>query len=166
MIRLIVAQSLNGVIGVGDKLPWHIPAEMAHFKKETTLHEATAQNVVVMGSNTWDSIPDKYRPLSKRHNVVLSNSDRDFIGATHMKSVDEVVKLFGSLDLDIIVIGGASIYKQFLEADLVDEVLLTTVDRCVEASPLNVYLTGFDPENFNWVESIHHDGFVVERFIK
>jgi dihydrofolate reductase len=56
-LKLIYARSRNGVIGRDGQLPWHLPADLAHFK-QTTLGQA-----VVMGRKTWDSLPERFRPL-------------------------------------------------------------------------------------------------------
>ena len=63
-LHLIYARSRNNVIGKNGDLPWHLPEDLAHFKR-TTLGQA-----VVMGRITWESIPDKFRPLPGRRNVV------------------------------------------------------------------------------------------------
>jgi dihydrofolate reductase len=65
-LHLIYARSRNNVIGKNGDLPWHLPEDLAHFKR-TTLGQA-----VVMGRVTWESIPEKFRPLPGRRNVVVS----------------------------------------------------------------------------------------------
>ena len=66
MISLVVATSKNNCIGKDGDLPWHIPEDLKHFKKITTGH------VVLMGRKTWESIPDKFRPLPNRKNEKVS----------------------------------------------------------------------------------------------
>ena len=68
---VIVAATLNNGIGAGSKLPWRLPLEMSYFAKTTT-GKAQPMNAVVMGRKTWDSIPEKFRPLKDRINVVIS----------------------------------------------------------------------------------------------
>ena len=65
-LKLIYARSRNGVIGRQGQLPWHLPADLAHFK-QTTLGQA-----VVMGRKTWDSLPERFRPLPGRTNIVIT----------------------------------------------------------------------------------------------
>ena len=65
-MNLIFASSMNGVIGHNNQLPWHLPEDLAHFKK------LTLGQVVLMGRKTWESIPAQFRPLPGRDNWVLS----------------------------------------------------------------------------------------------
>jgi len=76
-LNLIVGYTFNKQgIGKDGKLPWHIPEDMAHFKSITTPSDnPTNYSIVIMGRKTWDSIPDKFKPLENRYNVVLSNDD-------------------------------------------------------------------------------------------
>ena len=65
-LHMIYARARNGVIGKQGQLPWHLPEDLAHFKR-TTLGQP-----VVMGRVTWESLPEKFRPLPGRSNVVVS----------------------------------------------------------------------------------------------
>lgn len=108
MISMMVAKDRNGVIGKDNKLIWHIPEDLKYFKK-TTLGKT-----IVMGRKTYESIG---RPLPGRRNVVLTR-DPDFVadGVVVLNSVDELLAfalLF--IDGEMIIIGGDSIYKQFME---------------------------------------------------
>ena len=69
-INVIVAVDDKLGIGKNNKLPWDIPEDLAHFKNITTKFE-TLENVVLMGRNTWESIPNKFRPLKDRINIIL-----------------------------------------------------------------------------------------------
>jgi dihydrofolate reductase/thymidylate synthase len=72
-LNLVVGYTFNNQgIGKNGTLPWHIPEDMAHFKDITT-SKKNEYNVVIMGRKTWDSIPEKFKPLSNRYNIVLSN---------------------------------------------------------------------------------------------
>jgi dihydrofolate reductase len=110
MITLIYAKSLNGVIGCNGTIPWHVPEDMAYFKA------ATAGKVVVMGSKTWHSLPERYRPLPGRENVVLScNTKLSCVGATVMNSVTDVLDRYTVDDnKDVFIIGGKKIYDAFM----------------------------------------------------
>jgi len=70
---IVVAVDSEFGIGKVGTLPWHLPADMKHFKTVTT-HNAS-DNVVIMGRKTWDSIPEKFRPLSQRLNIVISRQE-------------------------------------------------------------------------------------------
>lgn len=74
-LNLVVAYTFNKQgIGKDGVLPWHIPEDMAHFKTLTTSKQ-NIYNIVIMGRKTWDSIPEKFKPLSNRYNIILSNDD-------------------------------------------------------------------------------------------
>ncbi|MEO8889804.1 MAG: dihydrofolate reductase [Jatrophihabitantaceae bacterium] len=99
------AQSANGVIGRDGALPWHLPEDMAHFR------ELTRGATVVMGRRTWDSLPERFRPLPGRRNVVLTR-DRAWRadGAEVVHAVADAV----AADGNVWVMGGAEIYAAAL----------------------------------------------------
>lgn len=72
--QLVVATTLQRGIGRDGTMPWHLPADMAYFKSLTSQVTSFEEkrNAVVMGRKTWESIPDKFKPLAKRINVVIS----------------------------------------------------------------------------------------------
>lgn len=77
-LTLIVAATSTNGIGKGGQLPWRLPKEMAYFAKVTSTAPEGKTNAVIMGRNTWESIPLKFRPLQKRTNIVISrNKDLD-----------------------------------------------------------------------------------------
>lgn len=104
MIGLVWAQASNGVIGRDGTLPWHLPEDLAQFKRLTT--GAT----VVMGRTTWDSLPASVRPLPGRRNVVLTR-DREWTapGAVVAHTLDEALSDTGG---EVWVMGGAQVYRQ------------------------------------------------------
>lgn len=108
-ICLIAAVAANGVIGAANALPWHLPADLRRFKELTWGHP------VIMGRNTWDSLPARVRPLPGRTNIVLSR-DPDFapVGATVAHSLDEALRTGAASGVLAFVIGGAAIYAQAL----------------------------------------------------
>lgn len=102
-IKLIWGQSHGGVIGMDGGLPWNLPEDLRSFRAHTT------GGVVVMGRNTWDSLPERFRPLPDRTNVVLTS--RPFEGAAESaSSVQEVLERYE----DLWVIGGSRVYEAFL----------------------------------------------------
>ena len=107
-LHLIFARAANGVIGNKGTLPWHLPEDMAHFKR-TTMGCA-----VIMGRKTWDSLPSKFRPLPGRLNVVVTRQNNWHAdGAVRADSLAHAAALCPA-DRDAWVIGGAEIYAQAL----------------------------------------------------
>ena len=104
-LGLIWAQARNGVIGKGGILPWHLPEDLAHFKR-TTLGAP-----VIMGRKTWDSLPPRFRPLPGRRNVVITrDASWRAPGAEHAATLDEAMALCGGVPLAWVT-GGAEIFK-------------------------------------------------------
>jgi dihydrofolate reductase len=107
-LNLIYARAANGVIGMDNRLPWHLPEDLAHFKR-TTLGAP-----VIMGRLTWDSLPPKFRPLPGRQNLVLTRqSGWTAEGATPVTSLAEALDQLPT-DQPVWVIGGAAVYAHAL----------------------------------------------------
>lgn len=107
--NLIVAMDENRFIGKDGKLPlWKLSADMEHFKKITV--EA---KIVIMGRKKFESIPEKFRPLKERVNVILTkNKEFKAPGCLVLHSVEHALKIFK--DVKFYVIGGGKIYQAFL----------------------------------------------------
>ena len=119
---IIVAHDLNRGIGINNDLPWHCPTDMAYFKALTT--GDNQQNAVIMGRKTWESIPEKFRPLPNRRNIVLSNTESDFNGAHSAQSLEEALQLAEGADA-VFVIGGAKLYAEALAHPQCDDLYVT-----------------------------------------
>lgn len=136
MVHLICAICENNGIGNKGDLPWKLRKEMAFFTRMTSkTKEASCQNAVVMGRNTWESIPNKYKPLANRLNVVISKSTSDFPeGIQCYTSVTEALKrLQGDESLEAIwIIGGYNIYKEAIDKKLCDKLFLTKIKKRFE----------------------------------
>jgi dihydrofolate reductase len=105
-LALIAAVAGNRVIGNDNKLLWHIPEDMRHFR------ETTRGKPVIMGRKTWESLPDSFRPLPGRLNIVVSrNRAYRAEGAELAASLDEAVARAGAVG-EVFVIGGAELYRQ------------------------------------------------------
>lgn len=105
-INLIYARAANGVIGVNNALPWHLPEDLAHFKRQTL------GAPVVMGRKSWDSLPPRFRPLPGRTNIVVTRqADWQAEGAQRAGSLAEAFALAGDV-AELWVIGGAQIYAE------------------------------------------------------
>jgi dihydrofolate reductase len=119
-IGLIWAQARNGVIGKDGVMPWHLPQDLAHFKRTTLSHP------VIMGRKTWDSIPPRFRPLPGRANIVVTRqADWHQTGVQRASSLREALQKCEDTAL-VWVIGGAQIYAQALP--LADELVVTEID--------------------------------------
>ena len=119
MISIIVAMSKNNVIGKNNKLLWHLPDDLKRFK------ELTLNHVVVMGKNTYYSLPST-KALKNRINIVFSKTE-NFKDAETVSSMDDAILAIEKYkDKEIFIIGGETIYKMFI--DIVDKIYLTIVD--------------------------------------
>ena len=123
-LTLVAAVARGGVIGRDGGIPWRLPADVAHFKSLTTGH------AVVMGRRTWDSLPDRFRPLPGRRNVVVTrNSEWRADGAERAGSLEEALALLADEE-HVFVVGGAEIYAAALPH--ADELVLTEIDLDVD----------------------------------
>jgi dihydrofolate reductase len=127
-VSIVAAVARNGVIGRDNSIPWRIPEDLTRFRELTTGHP------VVMGRRTWDSLPERFRPLPGRRNVVVTrDSEWRADGAERAASLaDALVLVSGAPRL--FVIGGGQLYAEALP--LADELLLTEIDSDIEGDTL------------------------------
>jgi dihydrofolate reductase len=138
-LHLILARARNGVIGNKGTLPWHLPEDLAHFKR------TTMGCPVIMGRKTWDSLPPKFRPLPGRVNVVVTRqSDWHAAGAVRAHSLAQAIALCQQ-DADAWVIGGAEIYAQALP--LATTAVVTDIDADFDG---DAFAPPFGPQ---WVKT-------------
>ncbi len=138
-LHLIFARAANGVIGLNGGLPWHLPEDMAHFKR------TTLGCPVIMGRKTWDSLPARFRPLPGRVNIVVTRqANWHAEGALRAGSIAEAVALCPA-DADAWVIGGAEIYAQALP--LAQSAVVTEIDAAFDG---DAFAPSFDP---SWAEA-------------
>ncbi|MDR7376262.1 dihydrofolate reductase [Rhodoferax ferrireducens] len=138
-LNLIFARAANGVIGVNGALPWHLPEDMAHFKR------TTLGCPVIMGRKTWDSLPARFRPLPGRVNIVVTRqADWQAEGALRAGSIAEAAALCPA-DTDAWVIGGAEIYAQALP--LAQSAVVTEIGQAFDG---DAFAPNFGPE---WAET-------------
>ena len=108
ILSMIAAVARNRVIGKDNRLLWHLPEDMKHFR------EVTRGKPVSMGRKTWESLPEAFRPLPGRHNIVLSRApDYTPPGAAVAGSLDEALRLAGPVK-EVFIIGGEALYRQAL----------------------------------------------------
>lgn len=131
MISLLVAHSSNRTIGRNGELPWHLPADMKRFRELTTGH------TVVMGRKTFQSLPDAYRPLPNRRNLVLS---RDPVyGAPGAEVLPDLQSALDACREECYVIGGGDAYREALP--LAGRVYATEIEEPVEGDTFFPALT-------------------------
>jgi dihydrofolate reductase len=132
---------IQQAIGLGNNLPWRLPADLAYFKKTTLNH------TVLMGRKTFESIG---KPLPNRTNVILTqNKDYQAEGCLTVNSVEEAVEQFKNEE--IFVIGGAEVFHLFMPA--VDRLYITLIEHEFEA---DTYFPEFDIDD--WVLVSSEDG--------
>lgn len=203
---IVAASSATRGIGWKGDLPWKLPGDMKYFAKVTTGNYPKSENnaesdsnttatqkmnAVVMGRKTWNSIPDKFRPLKGRHNIVLTRDPQKFLGSQAVPAgvlvangLPDAWRQLGALPKDalgeIFVIGGAELYERSIEENYVQKVLLTSVD-----APADMEFDTFFPDLFGncddaeseWKEctedgdgdgncEIHEDKGISYKFLK
>lgn len=128
-IAIIVAMDEKRGIGKDNGLLWHLPEDMKFFKNTTT------DNIVVMGRKNYESIPEKYRPLPNRENVILTrNKDYKAEGCLVFHSFEDILDHYvDEEEKTMFIIGGGEIYKLALDKDIVDEMYITKVEKTYNA---------------------------------
>ena len=122
-LSLIVAIGKNNEIGKNNKLLWHIPEDLEFFKEYTT------GKTILMGSNTFYSLP---RMLPNRHHIVLTNEEFEFPDDVEIfYDFDKLLERINESEEEIVVIGGAMIYKEFI--DYVETMYVTEIDKSFDA---------------------------------
>ncbi len=133
--NIIAAMDIERGLGKDNGIPWHIPADMKWFKVHTSTPIADGKiNACVMGRRTWESLPDSYRPLPDRLNVVISsNPDYELPeGVLLAESLDVALTLLAQGDLasrvgEVFVIGGAQLYGTAIQHPNLQRLLVTYV---------------------------------------
>lgn len=142
MIRMITAMTPQRGIGFKGKMPWEaygirLLEDMQHFKALTTSH--TQRKAVIMGRETWDSLPKSVKPLSNRTNYVLSRKQSYVLPHIQqltytMPSIYHCIEhAVATNHSEIWVIGGEIVYKQFLDKQLVNDIWITMVNKEFQA---------------------------------
>lgn len=158
-INLIVATGERGEIGIGNQLLGHFPTDMQYFK------EKTKNAVVIMGRKTFDSLYVK--PLPMRKNIVITRDENFEYPDTYVvHSIKEAVSRAEDLangEREIFVIGGAAIYREFIESKQVDRIYLTKINRHFKEADAFIDL----PRDWEVVESksVVADGVKMEFIV-
>lgn len=139
MTAIVAATDNNLGIGQHGGLPWRLKKEMKYFADVTSQAPTGKQNVVIMGRNSWVSIPEKFRPLKNRINIVITSNPTFELTGTAVKSQQnclaqslddallQIEKQFSDIVHKVFVIGGAQLYKAALEHADLERILFTSI---------------------------------------
>ena len=145
-ISVIVAMAINRAIGFENHLLWHIPEDLRHFKALTLAH------AVIMGRKTFESLPCGALPL--RRNIVISATKRYLDGCEVYPSVEKAMEACED-EPEVFVIGGESVYRQFLP--MADRIYLTLVER--RPNKADSFFPEIDMAKWQEIKKEKHDGF-------
>lgn len=151
-------------IGKNNDLMWHLPKDMKFFK------DTTQGQIVVMGRKNYDSIPEKYRPLPNRLNVILTrNKDFEAPDCLVFHSLEDCLSYFKEeTERTVFIIGGGEIYQMALASNVIDEMFITHVHHHYDAE---TFFTAFDESS--WESQIileqekdeqHEAAFTVKKY--
>lgn len=161
VLSIIASMSINRVIGVDNKLPWHIPAELKYFKT------ITLNKPIIMGRNTYESIG---RPLPQRINIVISKNPNyapheNVITCTSLEKAIEIAsEKIGILDKgnkEIFIIGGASLYNQSIES--VNKLYLSYIQQEYDG---DAFFPEFNLADWKLIDKIEYPEYIATVYIK
>ena len=163
---LIVAMDSERGIGKNNDLMWHLPKDMKFFK------DTTQGQIVVMGRKNYDSIPEKYRPLPNRLNVVLTrNKDFNAPDCLVFHSLEDCLNYFkAETERTVFIIGGGEIYQMALVSNVIDEMFITHVHHHYDAE---TFFTAFDESRWDSQvileqdkDAQHEAAFTVKKYTR
>jgi|SRR5690554_3958787 len=153
MITLIAAVNHNFLLGKDNNIPWHVQGDLAYFK-EQTMHKT-----LLMGRKTYESLPKKLKGrkifvLTKQRNYRVEDED---VSVIH--DVSDLIKTYKQSDKELMVAGGGLIYE--LMMPFADKLLLSIIDDHQQG---DVYFPAIDPSQFECVDEINKESFVVLEY--
>lgn len=144
-VNLIVAVSENMGIGSKGQLPWKLKKELQYFGSMTRrISTPGKRNAVIMGRRTWESIPDKYRPLSERLNVVLTSQPLKVPEGVNVERT--LISAISNLGEDVEnawIVGGSSVYQEALEKEFCERLYVTRIFRSYDC---DVFFPSIGPQ--------------------
>lgn len=152
-ISIIMAMTRDRVIGEGGMIPWHIADDMRLFKAITT------GGTVIMGKTTWLSLPEQFRPLPGRANIIVSTTLADQTGAKVCRSVDDAVREAKKNSNEIYCMGGGKLYASMLP--MADMIYLSLVKRDYDG---DTYFPEIDLSKWKEVDSKDYPDFVFKKY--
>jgi dihydrofolate reductase len=147
VISLIAALSKNRVIGKNNDLPWHLPDDMKYFMNTTKAHH------VIMGRKNYESIPEKFRPLPNRTNIVVTRQKEYRAPQCILvnKLEDGIALAKDAGDKELFIIGGAEIYALGLK--YATRLYLTEIDSTIEG---DTYFPEVNPTEWKEISRVPH----------
>jgi dihydrofolate reductase len=148
IISLIAAMAENRVIGKNNDLPWHLPDDMKYFMQTTKGHHC------IMGRKNYDSIPEKFRPLPNRTNIVVTRqSNFDAPGCQIVNSLESALEIAAkNNEPEVFVIGGADIYR--LGLPYATRLYITEIKSPVAG---DIFFPAFDKKDWEEISRVPHD---------
>jgi dihydrofolate reductase len=162
-IKLIVCCDSNYGIGYENTLPWNVPKDMKLFRKKTI---GNKNNCVIMGKNTYESIPKKYFPFSSRYNCILSSSltEVHFPNTCICQNKDELFQFIENSKFEEYwIIGGNMIYDLLLQSNKVDEIHMSMLDTSYTC---DTWFPSEHLDSFTEIESVSFLHFTSKVFKK
>ncbi len=162
MISIIAAIGKNRELGKDNKLLWHIPEDFKRFKDLTSGH------VVIMGRKTYESLPEKFRPLPNRINIVVTRNpnfttiNQLIVVGSIEEAIESAKAKIQNSDNEIFIIGGASIYEQGIK--YADKLYLTLVEK--EYPDADTFFPDYSQFKKVVFEEKHQDDIYSYRFIE
>ena len=149
IVSLIVAVAENNVIGKDNTLIWHLPKDMQFFKQTTLNHH------IITGRKNYISIPEKFRPLANRTNIVLTRqnnfTEENCVILNSLEKAIEFAKK--NNETEVFIIGGGQIYKEALDKGLVDKMYITHVHHAFEG---DTFFPEIETKNWKKISEEHH----------
>lgn len=152
---IVAALTSEYVIGCGGKLPWRISEEAQLFK------QITSGGTVIMGKNTWESLPAKFRPLPNRTNIVVSSTLAEAGGATICKTLNEAIWRAKKGGKEIFIIGGARLYEESIK--YCDTMHLSWVKKNYSG---DTYFPKFNAEEWEVGEEREYAEFIYKKYLR
>lgn len=176
-VGLIVCKNSDNGIGYQGDLLFRLKPDMDFFKKTTLDVENNngMKNVVIMGYNTWKSIPNKFKPLTDRINVIITNNNYHHMMEENKTKYNNqliisnnLIEIIDSLKLRldvfrVFIIGGQNIYKETLDNNLIDKLYITNVLYSLSNQFIDTYLTNinYDKYQLSWKSIIYKDNATI-----
>lgn len=144
---LIAARTQNNVIGKNNDLPWHLPDDMKYFMQTTKGHHT------IMGRKNYDSIPEKFRPLPNRTNIVITRQvDFHAPGCIVVNTLEKSLEIArGNGEVEVFIIGGSEIYN--LGFAFANKLYLTEINTTLVG---DTYFPEFNKKDWKEVSRVHH----------